>query len=150
MAGGVGGGASDMAHWLAVPDLEAMIETAAEREASLHELQECVEAIIKTLERQVRYQGRPPMVTYHNHRGAYFNVSVHEGKYRVIYEHQVAQLEFGLERTDDLAWRICGYRCTPAEMRAARERAQRDGFTGEILPNIYFKPPHTVTDDDYE
>jgi len=139
-----------MAHWLEVPDLEAMIEAAAKREASLHALHECVEAIIAALQRQVKYQGRPPMVTYQNHRGAYFNVSVHEGGYRVIYEHHVAQLEFKLPRTDDLAWRICGYRCTPAEMRRARERARRDGILGNVLPNTYFKPPHTAADDDDE
>jgi hypothetical protein len=137
-----------MAHWLEVPDLEALIESAAERDASLHALHECVEAIIVALERQVEFKGHPPMVTYCNHRGAYFNVSVHERKYRVIYEHQVAQLEFGLTRTDELAWRICGYRCTPAEMRAARERALQDGFNGTILPSIYFKPPHTAADDE--
>jgi hypothetical protein len=137
-----------MAHWLEVPELEVMIESAAEREASLNALHECVEAIIAALERQVEYKGRPPIVTYCNHRGAYFNVSVNQGRYRVIYEHQVAQLEFGLARTDELAWRICGYRCTPAEMRAARERARLDGFIGDILPNKYFKPPHTAADDD--
>ncbi len=137
-----------MASWLEMPELEALVESAGAREPGLDVLHQSVEAIMTTLERQVRRQGHPPIVTYHNHKGAYYNVSVRQSAYWIIYEHSVSQLEFGLARTDQLAWRICGYRCTPVEMRAARERARRDGFTGTILPNKYFSPPHTAADDE--
>jgi hypothetical protein len=137
-----------MASWLEMPELETQLESASAREPSLDVLHECVVAIMTALERQVYRQGDPPIVTYRNHKGAYYNVSVRESQYWIIYEHSISQLEFGLPRTDDLAWRICGYRCTPAEMRAARQRARRDGFTGTILPNTYFSPPHTAADDE--
>jgi hypothetical protein len=127
-----------MAHWLEVPELEALVQAADDKPASLDSLHECVLVIAKTLEREVTLHGGPPMVTFLNHKGAYYNVSVHEEAYRVLYEHSVTQLEFTFERTGALAWRICGYRCTPAEMRDAKARARRDGFTGEILPNEYF------------
>ena len=61
--------------------------------------------------------------------------------YRLCYK-RVGNQPFTLTFTEELAWKICGYRCTPAEMRAARARAARDGFTGEILPNEYFVREH--------
>jgi hypothetical protein len=134
-----------MAHWLEVPELEALVDAADRKPPSLDVLRECVEAIAEALEREVTFRGHPPVVTFLNHRGAYYNVSVREQEYWIIYEHSVTQLEFALDRTCALAWRICGYKCTPAEMREAKERARREGFTGEILPNEYFagvKAPH--------
>jgi hypothetical protein len=131
-----------MAHWLEVPELEAMLQAANERPPSLDLLHECVEAIAVALQRDVIREGRPPVVTFRNHHGAYYNVRVQEEAYRVVYLHSVAQFEFTLTVTEELAWKICGYRCTPAEMRAARVRATRDGFTGEILPNEYFVREH--------
>jgi hypothetical protein len=127
-----------MAHWLELPELEALVRAADARQPSLDVLRECVLAIATAVEREVRLEGCEPILTFRNHKGAYYNVRVDRDEYIIIYEHALAQLEFTLDRTEVLAWRICGYRCTPAEMRAARERAQRDGFSGKILPNEYF------------
>ena len=101
---------------------------------SLDLLRECVETIAAALERDVVHEGEPPIVTFRNHHGAYYNVSVHAEEYRITYIH-LARIEFAQRHTEELAWKICGYRCTPAEMRAARARAERDGFIGDILPN---------------
>jgi hypothetical protein len=130
-----------MASWLEMSDLEALVQSADANPPSLDALHRCVEAIAGALEREVALEGKPPVVTYRNHKGAFYNVSVHAQEYRVFYLHSVAQLEFTLDRTEHLAWRICGYRCSPAEMRAARQRALRDGFTGAILPDEYFVLP---------
>jgi hypothetical protein len=126
-----------MAHWLEVPDLEARLQAVDQQPPSLELLRECVAAIVAALERDVVQKGSPPIITFLNHHGAFYNVSIHAEEYQIIYVHH-AHIEFALKRTEELAWRICGYRCTPAEMRAARARAERDGFTGEILPNEYF------------
>jgi hypothetical protein len=130
-----------MAHWLEVPELEARLQAADDLPPSLVLLRECVVAIAAELEREILQEGHPPIITFRNHHGAFYNVSVHEEEYRIVYMHN-AQIEFALRRTAELAWKICGYRCTPAEMRAARERAAQDGFTGEILPNEYFVREH--------
>jgi hypothetical protein len=130
-----------MAHWLEVPDLEELLGAKDAMPPSLGLLRECVEAIAAALERDVVHEGEPPIVTFRNHHGAYYNVSVHAEEYRVTYIH-LARIEFAQRRTEELAWKICGYRCTPAEMRVARERAERDGFTGDILPNEYFVREH--------
>jgi hypothetical protein len=134
-----------MAHWLEVPELEARLQAVDEMPPSLTLLRECVDAIAAELEREILQEGHPPIVTFRNHHGAFYNVSIHEEEYRVFYMHN-AQIEFSLRRTAELAWKICGYRCTPAEMRAARARAAQDGFTGEILPNEYFVREHRGRD----
>jgi hypothetical protein len=130
-----------MAHWLEVPELEARLQATDDMPPSLMLLRDCVAAIAAELEREISHEGQPPIVTFRNHHGAFYNVSVHEEEYRVVYMHN-AQIEFALRRTAELAWRICGYRCTPAEMRAAKERAAQEGFTGETLPNEYFVRAH--------
>jgi hypothetical protein len=130
-----------MAHWLDVPELEARVQAADDMPPSLTLLRECVGAIVAVLDRDVTHEGQPPIVTFTNHHGAYYNVSVDEEEYQVLYMHH-AQIEFRLKRTGELAWRICGYRCTPAQMRAAKERAEREGFTGDVLPNEYFAREH--------
>jgi hypothetical protein len=127
-----------MAHWLELPDLETLLQAADAKQPSLDVLRECVLSIAAAVEREVKLEGREPMLTFRNHKGAYYNVRVEEREYLIIYEHALAQLEFKLDSTQVLAWRICGYKCTPAEMRVARERAQSDGFFGKILPNEYF------------
>jgi len=134
-----------MAHWLEVPELEARLQAVDEMPPSLTLLRECVDAIAAELEREILQEGHPPIVTFRNHHGAFYNVSIHGEEYRVFYMHN-AQIEFSLRRTAELAWKICGYRCTPAEMRAARARAAQDGFTGEILPNEYFVREHRGRD----
>ena len=130
-----------MAHWLEVPELEARLQVTDEMPPSLNLLRECVTAIAAELDREISQEGRPPIITFLNHHGAYYNVSVREEEYRVLYMH-IAQIEFSHKRTGELAWKICGYPCTPAEMRAAKARAAQDGFTGDILPNVYFVREH--------
>ena len=102
-----------MAHWLEMPDLEELLRAKDEMPPSLGLLRECVEAISTALERSVVHEGEPPIVTFRNHHGAYYNVSVHAEEYRVVYIH-LARIEFAQRRTEELAWKICGYRCTPA------------------------------------
>jgi hypothetical protein len=114
------------------------VKDADARPPDLDRLRAAVEAIAAALEREVRIEGNSPLLTFLNHKGAYFNVKVHHGGYRVLYIHQAAQLEFKQHGTAELAWKICGYKCSPEQMRAAKVRARRDGFTGEILPNEYF------------
>jgi hypothetical protein len=126
-----------MPNWLEVPELEARIQATDDMPPSLALLRDCVGAIVAELDRDVSHQGQPPIISFLNHHGAYYNVSIHEEEYRVLYMHN-AQIEFRLKRTGELAWKICGYRCTPAQMREAKAHAERDGFTGDIIPNEYF------------
>ncbi len=102
-----------MAHWLEVPDLEELLKAKDEMPPSLDLLRECVETIAAALERDVVHEGEPPIVTFRNHHGAYYNVSVHAEEYRITYIH-LARIEFAQRHTEELAWKICGYRCTPA------------------------------------
>jgi hypothetical protein len=118
--------------------LEALLQVADAHQPSLDVLRECVEAIAAAVEREFRLAGHEPILTFQNHKGAYYNVRVDQGEYLVIYQHSLARLEFTVDRTEVLAWKICGYKCTPAEMRAARERARCDGFLDKIIPNEYF------------
>jgi hypothetical protein len=130
-----------MAHWLDVPELEERVQAADREPPSLELLRECVTAIAAALQRDVSHEGDPPIITFLNHHGAYYNVRVHADEYRVLYMHH-AQIEFALRRTGELAWKICGYRCTPAQMREAKAQAEREGFTGDVLPNEYFVREH--------
>jgi hypothetical protein len=130
-----------MANWLEVPELEARVQATDDMPPSLILLRECVGAIVAVLEREVVHEGQPPVVTFRNHHGDYYNVSIHEEEYRVLYMHN-AQIEFLEKRTGELAWKICGYRCSPAQMRAAKARAAQEGFTGDVLPNEYFVREH--------
>jgi len=127
-----------MATWLEMPELEVHVKAADLQPPDLDRLRAAVEEIALALEREVTIEGTPPVLTFHNHKGAYYNVRVHHGGYRVLYIHQAAQLEFKQHGTAELAWKICGYKCSPAQMRVAKERAKLDGFVGEILPNQYF------------
>jgi hypothetical protein len=134
-----------MTSWLEMPELEALVQAADAKPCDLVLLCECVEAIAIALQRSARLEGRPPVVTFWNPKGAYYNVRVHENRYSIAYQRDVGQLKFTLDRTEELAWKICGYKCTPAAMRAARARADREGFTSRILPERFF---HTDNADD--
>jgi hypothetical protein len=127
-----------MTTWLEMPELEARVTAADAQPPDLDRLRAAVEAIATALEREVKADGSPPLLTFRNHKGAFYNVKVRHGGYRVLYIHQAAQLEFQHHGTAELAWKICGYKCSPGQMRIAKERARLDGFVGEILPNQYF------------
>jgi hypothetical protein len=60
-----------MAHWLELPDLEALLQAADAQHPSLDVLRECVLAIAAAVEREVKLDGREPMLTFRNHKGAY-------------------------------------------------------------------------------
>ncbi len=92
-----------------MPDLETLLQAANAQPLSLDVLRECVEAIAAAVERKVSLEGREPVVTFRNRKGAYYNVRVDQGQYRIVYQHAVAQLEFTLDHTEELAWRICAY-----------------------------------------
>jgi hypothetical protein len=80
------------------------------------------------------------MVTFEAPGLAFYNFSVREDEYRVLYQHEAAQLDLTYGYTDELAWRICGYPCSPAEMRKARKKAERLGITDKKLPPRFFRP----------
>ena len=57
----------------------------------------------------------------------------------MITNHQVARIEFATARTEELAWKHLRLSLhARRNARGAGARAERDGFTGDILPNKYF------------
>jgi hypothetical protein len=110
-----------MAHWLEVPDLEELLKAKDEMPPSLDLLRECVEAIAAALERDVVHEGEPPIVTFRNHHGAYYNVSVHAEEYRITYIH-LARIEFAQRHTEELAWSVEDLRLPLYAGRDARRK----------------------------
>jgi hypothetical protein len=129
-----------MAHWLSVPELEAMLQDMNARSADLEVLCAAVDAIVAGLDRPVKKVRSGRMVTFEAPGLAFYNVSVRQDGYRVLYQHEAAQLDLTYGYTDDLAWRICGYPCSPAQMRQARQQAEREGIAGKKLPPRFFRP----------
>lgn len=128
------------AHWLGVPELEARLAAIKTDPPDLQLLCAAVNDIAGTLTRRVKMTaGRGAMVTFESPRLAYFNVVVQGNEYHVFYQHEAAQLDLVFQSTEELAWRICGYPCSPAEMRVARERAAREGITDKVLPVRFFR-----------
>jgi hypothetical protein len=136
-----------MAHWMDVPELEMMLQEMNAQPADIELLRTAVNAIVAELNRPVRAVGSGRMVTFHYPGLAFYNVSVREDEYRVLLQHEAAQLDVTYGYTDELAWRICGYPCSPAEMREARKRAEAEGIAGEKLPPSFFRPRRRAKQD---
>jgi len=76
----------------------------------------------------------------------FYNVRVMDDEYHVLFQHEAAQATRIYGYTDELAWRICGYPCTPAELREARKRAESEGITAKKLPPRFFRPRRRTSD----
>ena len=76
----------------------------------------------------------------------FHNVRVMDGEYHVLLQHEAAQTNLIYGYTDELAWRICGYPCSPAEMREARKKAESLGITDKKLPASFFRPRRKTSD----
>ena len=145
MANGTGAGetehdgATDMAHWMDVPELEMVLQQMNEQPADIAVLRTAVNAIVGLLNRPVTVLGEGRMVTFEYPGLAFYNVSVHAEEYHVLLQHEAAQLDVIYGYTDELAWRICGYPCSPAEMREARKLAAAEGLTEKRLPPRFFR-----------
>lgn len=123
-----------------VPDLEMTLQQINEQPAAIGVLRTAVNTIVASLDRPVTTAGEGEMVTFHYPGLAFYNVCVRAEEYHVILQHEAAQLDVIYGYTDELAWRICGYPCSPAEMREARKRAAAEGITDKRLPPRFFRP----------
>ena len=141
--GGDGAGTTVMAHWMSVPELEAALREMNARAADVDVLRAAVAAIVEMLNRPVRpvkIDSQDRIATFEYPGLIFYNVSVMDDEYHVLFQHEAAQATRIYGYTDELAWRICGYPCTPAEMREARRRAESVGITGKKLPASFFRP----------
>jgi hypothetical protein len=129
-----------MAHWLSVPELEQMLGEMGAQPADIEVLRVAVTTIATKLDRQVKTTGKGKMVTFEAPGLAFYNVSVRQDEYRVLFQHEAAQLDITYGYADELAWRICGYPCSPAELREARKKAELMGVTDKKLPPSFFRP----------
>ena len=123
-----------------MPELEAALDAMREQPADLAVLRNAVATIVAALNRPVNTVGEGRMVTFEFPGLAFYNVSVHGEEYRVLLQHEAAQLDLFYGYTDELAWRICGYPCSPAEMRQARQKAESEGVVDKKLPPRFFRP----------
>jgi hypothetical protein len=141
-----------MAHWLTVPELEALLHDMSVQPADMDVLRAAVGLIAEKLDRRVKtVGGKSRMVTFESPGLTFYNVAVVEKEYHVIFQHEAAQLNRVFDHTPDLAWRICGYPCSPADMRKARVQAARDGLTDlKKLPPQYFRQRRRSQHDDHK
>jgi hypothetical protein len=129
-----------MAHWMSEPELEAALQEMNKQPTDLDVLRAAVAVIVETLKRPVKTVKQQKVVTFEYPGLIFFNVSVGDGEYHVLFQHEAAQATRIYGYTDELAWRICGYPCSPAEMREARKKAEGQGITSKKLPASFFRP----------
>ncbi len=129
-----------MAHWMSLPHLEAALQEMNERQTDLDVLRAAVAAIVEALNRPVKTVRYEKLVTFEYPGLIFYNVSVTDDEYHVLFQHEAAQATRMYGYTDELAWRICGFPCSPAEMREARKRAESQGITNKKLPASFFRP----------
>jgi hypothetical protein len=129
-----------MAHWMSVPELEAALREVNKGPTDLDVLRAAVAAIVEALNRPVRTVSHQKVVTFEYPGLIFHNVSVMDGEYHVLFQHEAAQATRIYGYTDELAWRICGYPCSPAEMREARKKAESQGIRDKKLPASFFRP----------
>ena len=101
---------------------------------------EAVAAIVGILNRPVTTEVHGGVTTFSYPGLIFYNVRVVADEYHVLFQHEAAQIDLVYERTDELAWRICGYPCSPTEMRDARKKAESLGITAKKLPASFFHP----------
>jgi len=129
-----------MAHWMSVPELEAALQELNRQPAELKVLCAAVGAIIETLNRPVTIVSQGEIVIFEYPGLIFHNVRVLDDEYHVLRQHEAAQVALIYGYTDELAWRICGYPCSPAEMRKARSKAESLGIARKKLPGSFFPP----------
>jgi hypothetical protein len=129
-----------MAHWMSVPELETALREMNEKAADLGVLCAAVAAIVDALNRPAKIVSQGEIVIFEYPGLIFNNVRVLDDEYHVLRQHEAAQVDLIYGYTDELAWRICGYPCSPAEMRKAREKAKRLGIAGKKLPGRFFRP----------
>ena len=135
-----------MAHWMSVPELEAALREMNERSVDMEVLREAVAAIVEILNRPVTTEILERVVTFRYPGLIFYNVRVMDDEYHVLLQHEAAQATRIYGYTDELAWRICGYPCSPAEMREARKKAESVGITDKKLPASFFRPRRRTSD----
>jgi hypothetical protein len=135
-----------MAHWMSVPYLEAALQEMNKQPTDLDVLRAAVAAIVETLNRPVKTLRHETLVIFEYPGLIFHNVSVTDDEYHVLLQHEAAQATRIYGYTDELAWRICGYPCSPAEMREARKRAESQGITSKKLPARFFRPRRKTND----
>jgi hypothetical protein len=129
-----------MAHWMSVPELEAALREMNEKQPEMDLLREAVAAIVETLNRPVTTETLERVVTFRYPGLIFYNVRVMDDEYHVLLQHEAAQATRIFGYTDELAWRICGYPCSPAELREARKKAASEGIADKRLPARFFRP----------
>jgi hypothetical protein len=128
-----------MAHWMSVPELEATLQEMNTRPVDVDLLRTAVGAIVETLDRPVRpVKIDNHLVTFEYPGLIFYNVRVLDDEYHVLFQHEAAQATRVYGFTDELAWRICGYPCSPAEMRQARKKAESQGIIDKKLSASFF------------
>jgi hypothetical protein len=129
-----------MAHWMSVPELEAALHEMSNQRAHTDVLRAAVTAIVEALNRPVKIVSYEKLVTFEYPGLIFFNVRVVEDEYSVLFQHEAAQATRIYGYTHELAWRICGYPCSPAEMREAKKKAESLGIRDKKLPASFFRP----------
>jgi hypothetical protein len=129
-----------MAHWMSVPELEVVLREMNDRRTDLDVLRTAVAAIAEALNRPVKIVTHEKVVTFEYPGLIFYNVGITGEEYHVLFQHEAAQATRIYGYTDELAWRICGYPCSPAEMREARKKAVSQGITDKKLPASFFRP----------
>jgi hypothetical protein len=135
-----------MAHWMSVAHLEAALQEMNAQPADVDVLCAAVASIVEMLNRRVKTMSQGKNVTFEYPGLIFHNVRVLDGEYHVHRQHEAAQTNLIYGYTDELAWRICGYPCSPAEMREARKNAESRGITAKKLPASFFRPRRKASD----
>src|SRR5580704_18370212 len=135
-----------MAHWMSVPELEATLREMNEQSPDLGILCSAVAAIVKTLNRPAKIVSLEEIVIFEYPGLIFHNVRLRDEEYYVRRQHEAAQVDLIYGYTDELAWRVCGYPCSPAEMREAKKNAESRGIAAEKLPASFFRPRRKASD----
>ena len=135
-----------MAHWMSVPVLEAALQEMNERPADLETLRAAVAVIVETLNRPAKTVIYEKLVTFEYPGLIFYNVRVKDDEYHVLFQHEAAQATRIYGYTGELAWRICGYPCSPAEMREAKKKAESQGISNKKLSASFFRPRRKTSD----
>jgi hypothetical protein len=131
-------------------ELETRFIAARVQPPILYVLRDYVEAIANATGKKIRVRvhgagGRQHL--YFDNIGTpgqtssvYYTCSVADGDYVVKGQSCGEQWDLRTRQTEKLAWRICGFLYTPAEIREAAERARRDGTEGAVPLHYFYGP----------
>jgi len=135
-----------MAHWMSVPELEAVLREMNKQPANMDALRAAVAAIVKALNRPVKTVSHEKVVTFEYPGLIFYNVTIVDDEYHVLFQHEAAQATRIYGYTEEMAWRICGYPCSPAEMREAKKKAESQGISNKKLSASFFRPRRKTSD----